>query len=328
MKINSKKIRIFLQILGPLIFIYILFKIDYQLFFKEVGLLNWRFLFLATVLAFLLILIKALRWRIILLSLDINISKLKCVNLHWLGVFIGIITPGRFGELIKVYFLKNKGYNSFRSFFSVILDRIADILILLFFSLLIFFFFLKDLGIYIISIGFFLLLVIIFIFLLIDQRSYLNKLFSRLVRKIFLIDFKDYSHFTFSKFWKGIKSLRKKEVIYFFIYLVISWFIYFLARYAIALSLGLNLPFIDIVIISSSMALVAILPISIAGLGTREATAIYFFSLFNLNKETALLFSLLVFTIDILVVFFGLIPYLKENFPIKKGKSQILKQID
>ncbi|MBU1255770.1 flippase-like domain-containing protein, partial [Patescibacteria group bacterium] len=108
-----------------------------------------------------------------------------------------------------------------------------------------------------------------------------------------------------------------------FIYLIISWFVYFSARYAIALSLGLNLSFIDITIISSSMALMSILPISIAGLGTREATAIYFFSLFSLSKESALLFSLLVFTTDILVVSFGLIPYLKENFSIKNIKKQI-----
>jgi len=233
------------------------------------------------------------------------------------------ITPTEisFGELIKVYFLKNKGYNSFRSFFSIILDRIADVFVLLFFNALIFVFFFKDVDIYVISIGFFLLLVTVFIFLLMDQRSYFNKLFSRLIGKFFSIDFKDYNRFTFSKLWQGIKGLKKKEVIYFFIYLFISWFVYFSARYAIALSLGLNLSFIDIAIISSSMALVAILPISIAGLGTREATAIYFFSLFSLSKESALLFSLLVFTTDILVVSFGLIPYLKENFSIKNIKK-------
>ncbi|MBU2473111.1 flippase-like domain-containing protein [Patescibacteria group bacterium] len=323
MKFFNKKIKIFFQILGPLIFIYILFKIDYQLFFKEISLLKWYFLILAIILVFLLIIIKALRWRIVLLSLDINISKLKCVNLHWVGTFVGIITPGRFGELIKVYFLKNKGYNSFCSFFSVILDRIADVFVLLFFNVLIFVFFFKDVGIYVIPIGFFLLLVIVFIFLLMDQRSYFNKLFIRLIGKFFLIDFKDYNRFTFSKLWQGIKGLKKKEVIYFFIYLIISWFVYFSARYAIALSLGLNLSFIDITIISSSMALMSILPISIAGLGTREATAIYFFSLFSLSKESALLFSLLVFTTDILVVSFGLIPYLKENFSIKNIKKQI-----
>ncbi len=320
---SKKKIKIFFQILGPLIFIYILFKIDYQLFFKEISLLKWYFLILAIGLKIFEIVIRSLRWKIVLSSLNINISKIKCVNLHWLGTFVGIITPGRFGELIKVYFLKNKGYSSFRSFFSVILDRIADILILLFFGILIFFFFLKDVGIYVISIGLFLLLVIVFIFLLMDQKNYFNKLFSRLIGKFFSIDFKDYSHFTFSKLWKGIKGLKKKEVIYFFIYLIISWLVYFLARYAIALSLDLKLSFIDIAIISSSMALVSILPISIAGLGTREATAIYFFSLFNLSKEAALLFSLLVFTIDIFVVSFGLVPYLRENFFIKNIKKQI-----
>jgi len=321
----NRKIKIFLQILGPLIFIYILSKIDYQILFEEIKLLKWYFLVLAAGLMIFEIVVRSLRWRTILLSLNINISKLSSIKLHWLGIFIGIITPGRFGELIKVYFLKKRSYNIFRSFFSIILDRTIDILILLFFGLLIFFFFLKDIGIYIIPFGLILLLVIIFIFLLIDQRSYLHKLFGRFVQKILHVEFKNYSRFTFSKFWQGIKGLKKKDVIYFFIYLIVSWCLYFLVRYVIALSLGLDLSFINISIISILVAIVTILPISIAGLGTREAAVIYLFSLFGLSKEMALLFSLLILTIDILTISFGLIPYLKESALINKVKSYEFK---
>lgn len=320
---TNRKIKIFLQILGPLIFIYILSKIDYQILFEEIKLLKWYFLVLAFILLVLEIIIKSLRWQVILSSLDIVIPKINCLSLYWLGLFIGIITPGRLGELIKVYFLKNKGHHVFRSFFSIILDRTIDILILLFFGLLIFFFFLKDIGIYIIFFGLILLLVIIFIFLLIDQRSYLHKITGQLIQKIFPVDFKDYSRFTFHKFWQGIKSLKKSQVIYFFIYLIIGWFLYFLAKYVIALSLGVDLSFINIAMISILVAIVTILPISIAGLGTREAAVIYLFGLFDLTMEAALLFSLLIFTVDILTISLGLIFYLRESSLINKTKKAL-----
>lgn len=323
MKYFDNKIKIFFQILGPLIFVYILSKIDYGLFFKEVKSLRWSFLVFALITVLFLILVKSLRWRIILLSLGIVISRVTCLSLYCLGLFVGTVTPGRVGEVIKVYFLKNRGHSAFRSFFSVVFDRVSDILILIIFGFLVFWFFLKEIGLYVIFFGIITLLTLILIFLLINQKSYLNRVFSRLIQKIFLVDLTDYNKFTLTKLWQGLKNLNKKVIFLFSFYLIIGWLIYFLSRYFIALSLGLNLSFVDISVISIFISIVVNLPISIAGLGTREAAVIYLFGLFSLTKETALVFSLLVFIIDIIPVSFGLIPYLKENFSIKNIKKQI-----
>ncbi|MFC1700642.1 lysylphosphatidylglycerol synthase transmembrane domain-containing protein [Patescibacteria group bacterium] len=317
---KKNKIKIFLQIIGPLIFIYILSKIDYRLFLIEAKLLKWHFLLFAFGLTIMEVIVKSLRWRVILMSLEITISRISCLGLYWLGVFAGTITPGRLGEVIKVYFLKNKGHSAFRSFFSIILDRISDILVLLLFGLFISLFFLRNIGFYVLVIGIILLIGIIFIFSLINSKSFIYKIFGRYIKKIIPIDLNNYNRFNFSKFWNGIKLLKKKEIIIFFFYLVISWFLYFYPRYVIAQSLRLKLSFIDIVIISTVLSIVSILPISVAGIGTREATVIYLFSLFKLNKETAVLFSLMIFTVNIIVVSFGLIPYLKELVLIKKFK--------
>ena len=307
--------------MGPLVFLYILSKIDYQFLFEEIKLLKWHFLILAVGLMIFKITFKALRWRIILLSLNVSISKISALNLYWSGALTGLATPGHFGELIKVYFLKNRGHNVFHSFFSLILDRIIDILTLLIFGFLIFLFFLKNIGVYVISLGLIFLFIIIFIFLILDQRTFLHKVFNKLFQRFLPVDFSDYSRFSFSKFFKGLKDLKKKEVFYFFAYLIIGWFFYFLSRYLVALSLGLDLSFMTITAISILVAIITALPISIAGLGTREAAVIYFFSLFGLNKEIAVLFSLLIFTVDILVISLGLIFYLRELSLINKVKQ-------
>jgi glycosyltransferase 2 family protein len=314
----KKNVKKFFQILGPIIFIYILFQIDYRFLFEEIKLLKWHFLILAVFFMLFEVAVKSFRWQCILSSLRIIISTGECLSLFWLGLFVGVITPGRFGELIKVYFLKNKGYSAFRSFFSVILDRIIDIFVLLFFGFLIFIFFLRDIGAYMIIFGAVLLLIIILIFLLFDQRSWLNRFFGKIIQKVFPVDFKKYSRFSFKKLWQGVKNLEKKRIAYFAIYLFIGWLLYFLSRYFIVLSLGVELSFFDVSIISILVAIVTMLPISVAGLGTREAAVIYLFSLFSLNKEIALLFSLLIFTVDLLAVSFGLIPYIKESSLINK----------
>ncbi|MFH1611661.1 MAG: lysylphosphatidylglycerol synthase transmembrane domain-containing protein [bacterium] len=319
--LNKKTIKTFLQILGPLIFIYILFQIDYSVLSGELRNINLSLLFFAFGLMILETIIRSFRWRIILSSLKLQVSIADSISLCWLGSFVGIITPGRLGEVIKVYFLKDKGCDSFRSLFSIIIDRAVDVMVLLFLSAMIALFFLKSIGVYVVITGVMLLTGIIFIFLLIDERSWVNKIFSKIIQKVVPIDLNNYSRFTFGKLWQGIKGTDKKDIIYFIFYLILSWLLYFYSRYVIALSLGLKLSFMDIVIVSVSIAIVSILPISVAGLGTREAAVIYIFVLFGLNKEIALLFSLLIFTINIISVSFGLIPYVKEMALINKAKK-------
>ncbi len=318
---DKKKIQFFLKAIGILVFIYILSKIDYKIIFRQIASLKWQFLILTVILMVAEIIFRSLRWRVILSSLGISVSKMESLNLYWLGSFFSVITPGRFGELIKIYFLKNRGGSVFRSFFSILIDRLLDIFILLLFSFLVFLFFLKSVGIYMIFFTLILVVALVFIFLVINQNSFFHRIFGKLIQKIFPLDFSDYSHFTFKKLWEEIKGLKKKQVLYFFVYLAIGWLLYFSVKYTISLSLGLNLSFINLGIVSVLIILANTLPVSIAGLGTREAAIIYFFSLFGINKETALLFSLLVFSADMLIVCFGLIPYMKESALINKVKK-------
>lgn len=320
---NSKKIKVFFQILGPIIFIYILFRIDFGLLKKELANFNMGFLLMAVFFMAAQIVVKAEKWRLILTSLSIHLTRLKTISLCWLGLFVGVVTPGRLGELIKVYFLKNKGYSAFRSFFSVLADRIVDVGTLLLFGFFIFLFFLKGIGIYILFIGSGLILFLVFLFLLIDNRSFLHKFFTKAVKNFFPIDFEEYNKFTLSKLWQGLRGIKKSQFIVFFAYLIISWLFYFAARYMIVLSLGINLSFLDASAISALMAIVTMLPVSVAGIGTREAAAIYLFGLFSIAREPALLFSLFVFVTDLFILSFGLIPYIKESFLVKNIRKQI-----
>ncbi|MFH0852537.1 MAG: lysylphosphatidylglycerol synthase transmembrane domain-containing protein [bacterium] len=318
---GRKKIKIVLRILGPAIFIYILFQINYGFFFAEIKSIGWPFLILAVFFTAANIIFKSLRWRTILLSLDIAIGRAEAISLYWLGLFVGAVTPGRFGELIKIYFLKIRGRDLFRSFFSIILDRLSDIMILLGIGLLISFFFLEALGSYIILLGLALVLIIMVIILLLNQKSWLHRIFGRFIKKIFSVDFEEYDHFSFKKLWRGIIGLRKKDLIYFFVFLILSWFFYFLTGYVVSLSLGLSLSLVNIIIITSVITLVITLPISIAGLGTREVSVIYLFGLFGLSRETAVLYSLLIFMVDILTVSLGIIPYFKESALVNRVKN-------
>lgn len=322
---KSKHAKIIFRLLGPLIFIYILLQIDYRSLFQVVKSIKWLYLLLALVLILLEFLIKTLRWRVVLSSLGIFVSRICSLNLCWIGDFVGTITPGKVGELIKIYFLKNRGYSVFRSFLSIILEKIINVLTILFFGLLIYFFFLREIGFYITIISIILVIGVIFLFLLANHQillanhqSIIYKIFGKFIQKIIPENF---NRFTIKNLWHGVKEMNKKEIFYFIFYLSVSWSLYFYSRYMIARAIGLNLSFVNIFVISIVVTVVAILPISVAGMGTREAAIIYLFTLFNLSKETAVLFSLLIFATNTIIVSFGVIPYLKESILISKVKK-------
>jgi len=304
---SAKKTKIFLHLLGPAVFIYILTQIDFGFLKEKLLKVNIYFLILSVVFIAVQIALRGLKWRTLLTGLGINLNKSDAINLYWLGTFIGTATPGRLGELVKVYFLKEKGYDAFRSFFSVFFDRLTDVLTLLFLGFFIFLFFIKGIGSYIIIVGLLSVLFLIFVFFLLDNRSFLHKRFSKLVEKLFSIDLEKYNKFSFLKLWQGIKGLKKTQIIIFFIYLIFSWLFYFASRYMISLALELELSFLEVSMISVLTAVATMLPISMAGIGTRDAAVIYLFGLFSLNKETALLFSLLILSLELLAISFGLI---------------------
>ena len=61
------------------------------------------------------------------------------------------------------------------------------------------------------------------------------------------------------------------------------------------LSVDINISFIDVVYAFSLMSIVLLLPISIAGFGSREASLIFLLSLYGISPEVAISFSILQF---------------------------------
>lgn len=73
-----------------------------------------------------------------------------------------------------------------------------------------------------------------------------------------------------------------------------------LGYWLVALALGLDLSFVSTGWLRSSMIFAALLPLSIAGLGVREGTAVALLSAYGIASEEALAFSLLAFAVTVL----------------------------
>ena len=88
-----------------------------------------------------------------------------------------------------------------------------------------------------------------------------------------------------------------------------NYFLFFLNRYFLLMSLQIPLSFIEMTACVSLSTLFTFLPISVSGIGTRDVSLIYLFSFYGLKMEQAVAFSTMILVTDSLVICLGYIPY-------------------
>ena len=107
---------------------------------------------------------------------------------------------------------------------------------------------------------------------------------------------------------------------------IFTWIIIFSQEYFVIIALGLDIPYLYFILLFPIANVIGFIPITFAGLGTREAVAIFLFYTvchFNVSPEEILVVSLVGFLLtDIFTGFLGFLASLFENRP-KNDLSQI-----
>jgi uncharacterized membrane protein YbhN (UPF0104 family) len=93
--------------------------------------------------------------------------------------------------------------------------------------------------------------------------------------------------------------------------------------YTVTQVLGINVQFRYVLLMMPMITIVEILPISIAGIGTRDAAAIYFFGVVGVESAQAVGFSLLYVLVGTyLVAAFGFVAWLFKPSKFHGGVSE------
>ena len=286
----------YISILGLILFSYILIKIDITKVFDILIDSNILFLLIAAFLNFPNQLFKSIRWNRILKFQDIHLSLRESFSIYSASTYIGIITPGRIGDFIKVVYLKkNKGIKMSRGFPSVFIDRLFDLYLLVLlgsigaweYNIIG-----KSSNIFII---FSLFIIIAPLFILI--KSFMRKISFLFFKLIISKNIKSKLSNDFEIFYGEINKIFSFNLIMIFLITIIGNLIAFMQSYLIILALGIPIDFITTILFMSITSLISFIPISISGLGTRDGILIYLFFCVNLNSELAVSFSILIFVI-------------------------------
>jgi len=275
-----------LRLIGIILFIVILFRVDLSKVWIQIQSVGILYLILAIIFQIILLYLKALRWHLLNDATSSKKRILQSFGEFFESYAIGVVTPGRLGELIKAGHSVGRD-NKINAGLRVVAERGIDIGFFLFIAGLAAF--LTDLlnmgkvwGLGITGSG--ILAMLVSSLLLFSDRAVaiINKIISLFIRN------KNSAFFA-----RKSRSLSANTWI--FLLSILSNISYFISCFYLAKGIGLSLNFLESSIGVAFAGLLNMLPVTVMGLGTRELTFLFVFQ--ELNPDKVLAFSGLVFLV-------------------------------
>ena len=310
-----------LVLVGLIIFLIILSQVNLSVLINVLLNINLFFLLIVFVLSVLSLVIRSIKWKFLIEKASMKLNFFDLLKFYFIGLFLGILTPGRIGEFSKSIYVNKKIKSLPVAIATVIMDRLIDIIVLVMtglFSFIAFAFIFRQLIfstelISIIAIIFF--IGIIFFF----KLNYLHFLLKPMFNFMIPEKYKERVKSHYLEFFISIKKMKKTSLLIFSLAISISsWFVSISASYVLSLSLGLNIPFEFFFLVHPIITLLDILPISVSGIGTRELVLIFLFSFYSVPAETAIAFGIIYMLIAYwAIALIGFLIYLKNPIEIK-----------
>ena len=284
---NIKFLKLLLKIAVTLVCLwYVSKKIDFSKAGQALQGANVIYIFLALLAFIISKWISAIRLQLYFANIGIHLTPLQNLKLYWLGMFYNLFLPGAIsGDAYKVVLLsKNYKLSYKKTTSAVLLDRFSGLL---------------GLGLLLAVYGTIVLKDNWLILLLVAGAVAAVLGLYLLVKKLF----RDFVPSFFSTLFLGI-AVQACQVVC--VYLIMA---------------ALNIPvhtteYIFIFLVSS---VVAVLPLTIGGLGAREIVFLEGSRYFDLIQENSVLISIIFYLITVFTSAFGVLYVFRD--PLKKKNS-------
>jgi len=262
--------------------------------------------------------LAVMRWRYILKWLGIKIKKSEAFMAFFSGLFFNLFFPSFIaGDVFRAGIISYRHGKLKKSASSVFMDRFSgSVSLAIVASCAAFAGIKKHISPHILSAIFLLLIIVAATTVIIFSRrvfTFLLKIVPSEKLRVQVTKFHDELY------------LFREHPHAFFICMVVSAFIHLftcLCFYVTGFAFGLTISFVDYLIVVPIVMSVALIPVSIAGVGTREAASVYFFSMVGVDKPVALSLSLINLASVIFISLIGGVIYLLVYHKVIQRKAE------
>jgi uncharacterized protein (TIRG00374 family) len=256
--------------------------------------------------------VRAYRWSILLHREDTRIRLRHVLSAHLIGVFFGMLTPGKIGEHSKGVYVCKHYPGMLKNLFSTVVDRYIELLGFLVVSAVI-------IGRFVVvqqgadalfnyyfwgTVGFFCLL----LFGWPMSRPGLLVL-GRFASGLGLHGITD----KLERIRDFINGISTRALTACFTLTVLFWALQIIVYSLVARGLGIPLGPVEIGLSAILAVLAVMLPISVGGLGTREAALVYVFRFFGQSSEQAISLGIIIFSYNVFFALIGLVVFMLED---------------
>ncbi len=322
---NPHWVKRILRLLGLFLFVFIIIKVGTENLFFVISSTQWEFVATAAVLSAGHFCIKALRWHYILSKQQISVSRFRTILAYCSGSLIGALTPGRIGEVAKVVFVRSweKDSSWGTAFGTVVLDRIADLALLVIIAIVgAVWFVLPD--IFYFSGGVLVLIITVLTItagLFIKKKAVLSNMMNKVINYL-KNKFGDNS----IDFWKSLKFGSGPNKWVLILWTLLAYAFFFAHFVFLSLAIGSELPPAVLIWGITVACIGAMLPISISGIGVRDYILVQLFITWGGTSAQGFAVSILYLSIfNLVVAIIGIWPFVIGDLNMKmltKGENK------
>lgn len=302
----------YLKTIGPIIFVFILTKIDIKTTFSVLTKAKPSYIIFACFVVFpLSLLLRTYKWNNILKINGIYFSFSKAVVIYYIGLSINIFLPANVGTFSKTYYLTREGHPIGMSFMTTGYDKLFELMAIMTIMLLSFGKIAPLLyGNYEIILKNILIFCCLVMSLLVSGFIFKRQLFIILDKLYFHLALKwknKMSSVEYNSLKNSLFNMKSYDAISFLVLSMIIKLIEYILIYFLALSLSIPLSFLSLLFCANLFATFSFLPVSFNGIGIRDATFLFFFPLFGINGDIGVSLAFLMLFTTIIMQSLGLI---------------------
>jgi uncharacterized membrane protein YbhN (UPF0104 family) len=299
-KIKKYK-RLFQLIISLALATYIYSRIDYKSFRDSFEMLPWYILLIVPVIGLVQIYITTIIQIKLFSIYSTRISKAKTFEKNFVAAFVGMAVPGLIGsDLYLVNYFGKKINSYFNAFTGIFFLRIIGLVVFVTLIIISFFFLNKttyqlisnlnlDFKKSIIIIA--LALVFVSIIALLGFRKFFRKYYVKIFTKLSPL--------------LGLIKIERGKIFLIIFQIIIYYLVAIGGRALLAKIAGIELSVAELSVLIMIVNVLIMLPISYNGIGVREGGYIGLLVLLNIDKNKAILFSMMDFSITIFVISIG-----------------------
>jgi len=291
----KKWVSLLLPLVGLAVFVWIVRGTGVNRILETYRQIDARRLVIFPLFTVFILAVRGYRWWLLLRLVGIPYSRWRSTVVWAIGFFAASITPGKVGDAVRALYVSRETGRGFgESFLTVFMDRLMDLVTVLVFGVATIFIFSSrymDMpSLWVIIAAALALLALVYLVL---HRGLMRKLAGPVFRILTPAKYRSQLSAEVEGFYDalGLYARHWKVTAYAAVLTLVFWVGIVVLAFTVAQTLGIGVSFGYVALIMPMVTLVEIIPVSVSGIGTREATVIFFFSAVGIGSAQAVAFS-------------------------------------